>query len=399
MGNTFVATADDPSAIYFNPAGLTQLDAPTLSLGAAVISLESKYEPTSGGSARMGSFIPVIPNLYYSTPIKTKWTAGFGVNAPFGLETHWNDNGPLRYMSTESNLAMINFNPTIAYEINDTLSIGAGIVYSVSNATLRSRVNETALNSFLSGSPTMSPDGGKKLEGYGDSWGYDLGVLYHVRTNHRLGLSYRSELQTHLKGNVELSGLSGASRGLFGGETYNTAAETDIKYPETVLLGYAYNPGRWTFELDGEWAHYSRLDETRITYTEETNPSRLGVLNTDNPIPRDWRNTWNVGLGVNYVFNDTWQTRGGYFHYPKVIPTETWEPSIPESSHNGYTVGGTFSRRSFSVDLAYNFIQLNKRTIHNDVGANSLATDDGNYKTTAHIFSANMNYKFGKAEK
>lgn len=394
MGNVFVAQADAPAAIYFNPAGLTQLDRPMLSIGAAVLLLESDYETRSGQSVSMDNFTPVVPNFYFSSPAKQKWAYGIGVNSPFGLETHWGDTSPLRYLATDSHLTLVNINPTVAYEVNDRLSLGFGVVYGVTDAKLRSRVNQTALNSLLNMAPTLSPDGGKKLQGSGDAWGYNAGVLLRASPRHRWGLSYRSELKSHIKGSVELSGLEGAAQNLFGGETYETDAETDIKFPETLILGYAFTPGRWVFEIDGEWAHYSRINETNLTFTQETNPNRLGVLNSSNPTPRDWKSTWNMGVGANYTFNDTWQARGGYFHYPRVIPTATFEPTIPESSHNGFTLGGTFSRSAFSVDAAYNYIVFNKRSVTNNVGASSLATVNGTYETTAHIFATNVNYKF-----
>jgi long-subunit fatty acid transport protein len=122
----------------------------------------------------------------------------------------------------------------------------------------------------------------------------------------------------------------------------------------------------------------------------------LAILNTGNPIQRDWHNSWNLGLGANYKFNDVWQARGGYFYYPRVIPTATWDPGNPESSRNGFTVGGSFIRPSFSFDFAYNLILFNDRTINNGVGASSASTVNGEYETVAHLVSLNMNYKFGR---
>src|ERR1700728_1659134 len=50
-GNAFVATADNPSAIYYNPAGITQLEGQNVSAGLYLISTAGKFEATSGATA------------------------------------------------------------------------------------------------------------------------------------------------------------------------------------------------------------------------------------------------------------------------------------------------------------------------------------------------------------
>ncbi|MCG3204292.1 MAG: putative outer membrane protein [Elusimicrobia bacterium] len=392
MGNAFVATADDPSAIYFNPAGLTQLDRPNLSLGFAIHDTNSDYTPVGGSKVSMEGFTPVVPNFYFTTPFREKWAFGFGINSPFGLETKWSGTGPLRYVATDSNLQLVNFNPTVAYKLNEKISFGAGVVYGLVDADLKSKVNVTAING------SSSPDGDRKLEGDGSAWGYDFGLLYAPVEKHKFGLTYRSQLSTTLDGSLELNGLSGiaASAFVFNGTSYKTDAETVIKFPQTVLLGYAYKPSKWTFAIDGEWVDYSAVDDTTIDYKDQS-AGPQSVLRLTNPTDRDWHNTWNLGLGTNYQFNDTWQARGGYFYYPRAIPERTWDPGNPESSRNGFTLGGSFTRPSIIFDLAYNLILFDDRTISNTVGSTSGTTVNGKYETTAHIVSANLTYRFGTA--
>ncbi len=392
MGNAFVATADDPSAIYFNPAGLTQLDQKNLSIGLAIHSNDTDYTSTSGSNASMESFNPIVPNFYFTSPLKEKWSIGFGINSPFGLETKWSDTGPLRYIATDSELALANFNPTVAYKVNDQISIGGGIVYSRLDAELKSKLNVTAINLSL------SPDGDRTLKGDGDAWGYNFGLLYMPAEKHSFGFSYRSQLSAQIDGSLELSGLSGTATGVFGGTEYKTDAKTVIKFPQTFILGYSYKPNKWRFEIDGEWVDYSAIDDTTIDYADKSvGPQTL--LSLSNPTNRDWRNTWNLGIGTNYQFNETWQARGGYFYYPRAIPEYTWESGNPESSRNGFTLGGSFSHANFIIDLAYNLILFNDRTISSQVGqASTGSTVNGRYETSAQIVSANFTYKFGKTE-
>jgi long-chain fatty acid transport protein len=398
MGNTFVATADDLTAIYFNPAGLTQTKHAAVTLGLTPLFLKTDYKPGSGANESMESYVPVTPQFYFSFAVKDKWRLGLGINSPFGLETHWGNNSALRYVATDSELIMINVNPTVAYEWSKQLSLGFGLNYARTDVRLRSRINQTALNTLLNGSLTASEDGGKKLTGDGQAWGYNAGVLWKPRDKHWLGLSYRSKLKTTVKGSAELSGLSDAANALFGGETYTTDVEADVRYPESVLMGYAFRPGKWIFEMDGEWVNYSTVDETNLTYTQEQNALRRSILNSGNPINRDWHTTWNLGVGANYTFNDTWQGRAGFFHYPKVIPNSAWEPGLPESSHDGYTVGATFHRPRYDWDAAYNYIEFDDRRVNNAVGADSLSSVNGTYQTHAHIFSLQATWRWGEGK-
>jgi long-subunit fatty acid transport protein len=177
------------------------------------------------------------------------------------------------------------------------------------------------------------------------------------------------------------------------GATYSTDAETELKQPESLLIGYAYQPGQWTFSIDGEWIGFGSIKETHLTYAE-TDATRLLVLNDSraNPIKRDWRNTWNLGMGANYKFNEKWQGRFGYFHHASVVPTANWDPSIPDSSKNGYTLGGGYNLPSFTLDFIYNYLEFSKRNITNSVAG---GTANGTYETKAHIFGLTATHRFG----
>jgi long-chain fatty acid transport protein len=200
---------------------------------------------------------------------------------------------------------------------------------------------------------------------------------------------------TRVKGKTELSDLSDAAAGVFGGSKYSADTETDLNLPQSLILGYAFRPGPWSFEADAEWVDYSSIGETFLDFKGESDATRLGILNTGNPIKRDWHSTWNFGFGTNYKFNDIWQARGGYYFYPEAVPEHTWDPSVPDSATNGFTFGGSFSVASLTIDLAYNFIYFQKRTIHNNVGADSASTVNGEYKTKVHVVSMNLTYRFG----
>ncbi len=394
MGNAFAATADDLSAVYFNPAGLTHVQRPSVSLGVVPVTLKTDYQADGGGSQKSEPVLVAVPNFYAAMPLKNeRFKLAIGINSPFGLQTHWSETGPLRYLATFSKLAPININPTLAIKVNDRLSFGAGFVYSRTEAVLKSRINQSALNSALNSSPTTSPDGDKELTLTGDGWGYDLGLLFHPMDNHRIGLTYRSDIRTHVSGKTKLKGLDGTAATVFGGSDYTVDTESDLRYPASFIAGYAFTHSRWTHEIDGEWTNYSTTDNLAFDF-HDSDPARSAVLNSGNPVDKDWHNTWSLGLGSSYDVNERWQLRGGYFYYPRVIPDSTWDPTNPESSRNGFMGGAGFRKERFALDFAYALVLFTDRKINNNVGAASGTSADGEYKTTVHAFALSATWGF-----
>src|ERR1700753_4266917 len=91
MGGAFAATADDPTAIFYNVAGLAQQRHAELLVGGTAINFSNEFtgdpndEFTSGttGEYRRHTFIP--PNAYAIVPIGSNLTFGVGVFSAFGL--------------------------------------------------------------------------------------------------------------------------------------------------------------------------------------------------------------------------------------------------------------------------------------------------------------------------
>ena len=390
MGNAFVATADDPSAVFFNPAGLTQLESPEISFGLAPHFYATTYQLDNGNKDRTQDVNPIVPNLYAAVPFQQgKWAVGLGVNFPLGLVTKWGDNSPLRYVATETSLRVTQVSPTLSYKVNDSFSVGAGFIYSRIDADLKSRIN---LSGFNGGAAI--PDGGKELKGDGTGFGYTASALYHFLDHHSVGINYHSTINTRIKGTVELTDLNDSVfKSVFGGTKYSVNTETDLDLPETLMFGYAFHYNQWTVESDLEWVDYAFVSELPLNFSGESDATRLSILNAYDK-KRDYHSVWNFGFGTNYKFNETWQARGGFYYFPSVVPEHTWDPSIPDSARTAFTFGGSYTYSFLTVDLAYNLAIFHDRTIHNDVGALAKGDVDGQYSTTAHIISLNLTYKF-----
>jgi len=398
MGNAFAGVADDPSAVYYNPAGLTQLESPAISIGSAFEPMNSDNTTASGLSANQKHFTPVVPNLYAAIPFcDKKWSFGFGVDSPFGLETHYSQSGPLRYSATDTKAVFVNFNPELAYRVNEKVSVAGGVVYGLApTVTMTKMINITALNGALGGL-AAGPDGKSKLSGDGDGWGYNLGFMFKPVEKHSIGLSYRSKITEKITGTNEVTDISGANALFaFGGPSYTANVKTELIQPQSALLGYAFKPGKWTFAADAEWIDWGEIKQTDLTFSG-SNAFANGVLAQSSPIPRDWQTNWNFGLGTNYKFNDTWEARGGFLHQNRVIPDTTWNPSIPDTEKYAYTLGGSFNRPSFSIDLGYSYFIFKERTVPNGQLDNQFGGtgDHTTYNLIANVITLAYTQRFG----
>lgn len=394
MGNAFAAVADDPSTVFFNPAGVSFLESREASLGLAPHFPDFEYTPDNGSKVNARHNIPLVPNAYIAGPLAgSRWAWGLGLNSPYGLETHWDENGPLRYAATNSTLRFIQLNPVASYRVMDTLSVAGGVAVARVDAKLESRLNVSYLSASL-GYPSLDPDGNKTLEGDGWGLGVTAGAIYKPWAEHTFGFTYRSQMAVDLKGSTHLRGLAGASASplVFNGADYSIDTRTRITFPDTLTGGYAWRPGRWTFASDLEWVRYSTVKETALEYSGESDATRLAVLNTGNPIPRNWKDSWNLSLGADAKLNETWNARGGYLYFASVMPENTWNPFIPENARHAVTLGAT-ARLSdlWRMDMAYAHFFFVKRTTHNNV---ALGSANGTYHTTAPVVSVNITRRF-----
>ncbi len=125
MGQAFAgaaAVAEDPSTIYFNPAGMMYLEGTQVTAGVHII--KSKAEFQDGGNTDLTNYGVAqggdggdagdtfyVPNFYYIRDFGDKYKIGIGINAPFGLGTEYDNGWMGRYTSTDSEVKSLNINP------------------------------------------------------------------------------------------------------------------------------------------------------------------------------------------------------------------------------------------------------------------------------------------------
>ena len=135
-----MATADNPSAIYYNPAGITQLEGNNLRGGLYGIYLDPSLQ--SSAAARQTTAhtyynqdnLAAIPQIFYTyTPTNLPLSFGLGVYAPFGGNTSWPQDTGFRSVALNGSLNYITINPVVAVKLLPSLSIGAGVMVNYAN--------------------------------------------------------------------------------------------------------------------------------------------------------------------------------------------------------------------------------------------------------------------------
>jgi len=402
IGRSFAgsgAQADDPSCIFFNPAALTQLDTPEVSVATHVIMPKFDFNnegssypllgiPLAGGDGGNGGETAYIPNLYYSTPLSKKISVGIGIFTPFGLETDYDDGWVGRYHALNTDLKTVNINPSVAWRISEKLSFGGGLNAQYVEAKLTSAIDfGTILAS--KGAPGAMPqmlDGEGEITGDDWGYGYNLGLVYAPVAATRIGLAYRSHIETTLKGDAKFDVPAQAAGLQAMGMFINTSGSAAIDLPESATLSLAQQLGeKWIVMADVAWTRWSRFDELRVDY---------GSNQPDSVTEEYWKDSWRGALGLEYLLDAKWTLRAGTAYDETPIRSNTYRtPRIPDSDRIWLTCGARCQvTEALSLDAGYVHLFFNDSAV-NIVGS----TGDnlvGEFEGSANLISLQANYSF-----
>lgn len=393
MGGAFVAQADNPDAVYFNPAGITQLEGAQISLGVSPISPSATFESNSTGSstdAKERTFY--IPNFYATLKATDRVSAGFGIFANYGLATEWPHNWEGRYITggTKAEIVTLTLNPNIAFKVTDKLSLAVGIDIQNLDITLENKVIMLPINGSVL---LLNSDGDSKLTADDWAYGYNLALHYSITKNWKAGISYRSKIKHEIKdGTAKLSLPAGEiiGQGPVPAMKIEKTGSADLTLPDILYIGTSYKLGKFTFELDGQWTGWSSYDELKVEFEDGSQQVK----------PKDWNDVWAIRFGAQYQVNDMLALRAGIIRDYSPIPDETLDPLVPSGDRWLYAVGFGLNFNKITLDFAYNYLDDEDRDFNNPVGEEApygyaAPTLTGKFKDIdAHIFGVSLTYKF-----
>ena len=362
-GDAFVATADNPAAVYYNPAGISQLEGHNARAGINLQSVRAAYENRAFRDVNTSDDVVVVPGFFYTyAPEDSPFSFGAGYYLPYGFSLDWPEDGPFRTTTTQGELQYHTLNGIVAWRLTESLSIAVGPTFNYATTELRRGI--AAL--------------GDEFKFTGDDYdvGASAGLLWKPTDRHAFGISYRSPTTMNLEGKTR---VLPASYGLGVQD-----ASMRMPFPQVLIGGYSFRPTpQWNVEVDLDWTDWGRVD-TPV----------LKQKSGDVPLPLRWESSWAVEAGVTRYFDNGLHVSGGYVFLQNSVPDRTFNPRVPDQDMHVFSVGlgGTYERLTW--DLTYQYTWGPGRDVAGSVYESPGSHVNGRYNYMAHAFSLSVGWHF-----
>ena len=353
-GNAFVATANTAAAVYYNAAGLSQIDESSLQVGFYAISIDTEAK-VGGGKFKLDDDIQLAPQIYSAFRINEKVVLGLGINSPFGLSSDWGDNTSFRSTATSSELKYATAWFVGSYQVNECFSLGGGIGVHHADIDLRRGI--------------AAPGDEFSFKGDDQAVSWTVSALWQPSEKHSFGAVYRSKTDFTLEGKVEAFPYAPQNNG-----------QIDFTTPATFAVGYSYRPNKqWNIEVNVEWVNWDELGT--LTLEQDGAPGT--------PIPFEWDDSYVYSIGAEYDFGNGYLGRFGYNFIESSQPDQFYNPGIADADRHWLTIGLGHKGECWSWDAAYQYAFSDR-----EVDSAMDPRVNGDYKTRAHSFSLTARYEF-----
>jgi len=437
MGGAFRGLADDWSAAYWNPAGLTQLEESQITGMLVFLSPRPEYRPDiSFGGLEVGyrndqTVYPktetvVIPDFggFLKLDAFEDYTFGVAVYVPVGLHSEWDIFNPTPAMDIRHSypqfdhvgkLTVLDIHPAIARSfMDDRLSLGAGLSIMWGDITLR--------KTYLTASGIPVPHENllidSRLEGDGWGFGANFGVLYKFSDSFQLGISGKLPVNLKFEGtaaqelytmdneylrdilldNVYTRAESLQVLALFALDNMKSEpdAEAEVKLPGDFGVGVAIKANeKLTFTGEVAATFWSSLDSVVIEM-DGLDPSGSPAENST--LMFLWDDITRFSLGAEYKVADPLAFRLGYYFDPSPIPDSTFSPIIPDmGDKNSFNIGAALTLGGVEISYNYEYLMFEDRDISTLSDVNGDGTYDnypGVYKADLHASHLLITYRF-----
>ncbi len=379
LGNGLVGRADDPSAVAYNPAGITQLPGTQLMLGTVIERPTSRisgewsvpgtpYKQNSSTSIEQKTW--VIPHFYVTHQMTDRAWLGVGVFSRAGLGNGYPDSWPGSSGLVNVRLQTVTINPNIAFKVTDRLSLalGAEVTGGDMELNLHTRV------------PSYGIDSHGTLKGRGYALSGNLALHYAVNDQWRVGFIYRSRMDLKVTGTNRWS--QQAINPMRDSSLHGT-----IHLPDQFALGVNYRPNdQWSFEAGATyfvWSAYKRLD----IHLE----APVNDLLTDGT--KQWHDNWGFNVSAEYKPLDWLALRLGYIYETSPLNEGHADFIAPTNGRQYFTGGVGFMWDQWALDLGYAYIKVKDVSYHN-TEATPYVFNGRSHRSHAHSMSASLSYKF-----
>ncbi|AQU83605.1 MAG: outer membrane protein transport protein [Halomonas sp.] len=402
------SNVNDATIVFGNPAGMSFLDRAQITAGGTYLNVNSSISnaqatqsspaisQATGGltdtlpvaGTNDGDMVPgtLVPFAFYAHPVNERLAFGFGVYAPFGSKTDYEDSFQGRNQGNYTEVRVVSAQPTVSYRFNEQWGVGVGLTYNRVDGELRRQV------------PIATPLGlsevDSRVEGDDEAWGYNLGVIYQPVPETTFGLTYRSKVDYTLEGDFTASSPVLDQLGI---GTITDKASLDLTTPETVNFSLTQQMSDDLKLMFGvSWARWSRFDQILVTGDER------GVVTNEQ---QNYSNAWAFSTGGEYQLMPTLALRAGVTLDFTPTQDATRSVRIPSDDRRIFSIGAGWSPTpDLTLDFAYSY--LTERGTHVNQSKTDSFTVAGqqtppitsnysaDYKNEAHGFGAQLTYRF-----
>jgi len=353
-GNAFVATADSPASVFYNPAGMTQVKKATAEGGFYSIVLGNQAN-IDGESYDAKTELQAAPHLYYVQPLNDKWSFGAGLNSPFGLGTEWGQDTPFRTAVTEARLMYISATAALAYKVNDELSVGVSVSGNYANLLLEQGLG-------------FVEDDYLRFNGNDIGYSGSIGVLWQPSEKHSFGANYSTKSTFDLDGDVTSNLLA------------DSGGQLDFMAPARASVGYSFRPAQgWNLEADVEWLDWDSLNTLHL---------KSATVGGETAVPFEWESSFIYEVGASYTTPDGYVFAAGYDYNASAQPDKYFTPGVSDADRHWLNAGFGHKSDMQSWFLTYQFGLSDRTVTDSEIGTN------GEYRArhNALVFSYTRNF-------
>ena len=365
MGNAgagSAAEASDASTAFHNPAGMTRLERPELMLSAGLGYGEIRFDSdgnapiTGGDGGNAGGWTPLVGS-HYVHPINEDLSFGFTVISLSGALLDYDSSWTGRYQNQMVKLLTITAMPSLAYRVNDWLSVGGGPTLGYGNLEMDAAVNRG-----------IFPDGQASLDGDDFDVGYSFSALFELSKQTRLGIVYLSEFEMDLSGDLSFkpTGIS-------------VPTDTTIPFAQMIRGGIYHDLNeKWALVGSLGWEDWSVMDKVTIS------TGSVGVA-----APRNWSDTWHYSAGVHYRPVEKWMWRTGFAYDTNPVDATDRTADMPVDQQIRYAIGADYEwSKTLAMGASFVYADLGNGKIRS-------STLSGEYdKNNIYLLGMYASWKF-----
>ncbi len=376
------------SAIYWNPALLTQHSGINLQQNFSGIFPQGKITTTGGfGAGAPFNLVnspgdvaqnALLPSGAMSYQVTDKIFVGLTANTPFGLVTKTPFGSANQTYGTSSRIFSLNVTPSVAYRFNDFISVGAGLQVQYFRTVLKSA---TGL-----GFPT--PAGSAILKGDDTQVGYTLGATITPFKGTNIGIGYRSGFDNKLSGSLATPASV-------------TTISAPVNLPGILSVGLTQDiTAQWQAMAGFEWTNWNRFSSFPVTAT--SGPAAGFVINN---LAFGYKDSYYFSAGAAYKYNPNWTFRGGVGYEISPITDTTRATRLPDTDRLWLALGASYQLNDkLTFDASYSHAFGVGGDKINIVDASNPAfkapvSYTGKVNASVDIFSVGLRYHFGEVAK